>query len=158
MAEKPKPKIGPQWNAMSITSNCWIAMKMIVDSYNIKNVVEFGSGISTQLFSEIGINVLSFETNMNQIEASTKLAPKAIVRPWDGRSIPKIDGDMAFIDGPYGGKNREPSYKAVAESNIPLVICHDSHRPEDRKWIDKYFGDWKILKEEKLLIVLEKQT
>jgi len=154
MAEPPKGKV--QWNAMSITSDDWDIIKEVVESNNIKNVVEFGSGISTELFDESGVKVVSFETSMTQVEASIKAIPRADIRPWNGKSIPTIEGDMVLIDGPHGGKNREPSYKAVAESNIPLVICHDSHRPEDRQWVDKYFSSWDVLKEGKTLIVLRR--
>jgi len=156
MSEAPKPR--QVFNAMSITSEDWDIIKTIVGSHGVKQVVEFGSGVSTQLFREVGVNVLSFETNMEQIEVSEKLAPGAVIRPWDGKSIPVIEGDMAFIDGPHRGVNREPSYRAVAESKVRLVICHDSHRAEDRQWINNYFSSWTILEEGKYLIVLLRKT
>ena len=150
------PKKSAQWNAMSITADDWEIIKEVVESHDIKTVTEFGSGVSTKLLDGLGVKVTSFETSMTQIEKSIQSVPGAKIIPWNGKSIHEISGDMAFIDGPHGGKNREPSYKTVVESNIPLVICHDSHRPEDRKWIDKYFSEWQVLKEGKLLIVLSR--
>ena len=156
MSEPPKPRPKLKWNAMSITPDDWQMIKDAIELYNINSVVEFGSGVSTKLLSEMDVDVLSFETSMEQIESSSRATPNAVIRPWDGKSIPKIDGDMAFIDGPHGGKNREPSYRAVAESEIPLVFCHDNHRPEDRQWIDKYFKSWDVLEESKTLIALRR--
>jgi len=124
-------------NAMSINSDEWLALKRVTKDYEVKDVVEFGSGLSTGLFNDLGLNIRSLETNGRMVNGNVEL--------WDGESIQEIHSDMAFIDGPHGGKNREPSYRTVAESNIPIVACHDAHRAEDRVWIDKYFGGWEVI-------------
>jgi len=146
-----------QWDAMSITSEDWKIIKEFIGANNIKTIIEFGAGVSTQLFDSIGMKVTSFETMSRTINSTQRKAPRAIFKLWNGKSILKISGDMAFIDGPHGGKNRESSYRSVAESNIPIVICHDSQRPEDRQWIDKYFKDWDVLKEGDHLTVLRRR-
>ena len=146
----------PRWNAMSITQDDWEFIREVVEKYNVKSVVEFGAGISTQLFDSIGIKVESFETMPKILDQTRKITPNAILNLWDGQTIPEIKADMAFIDGPWYGKNREPSYKAVSESSIPLALCHDMKRPEDRQWVDKYFKDWKTISGTDNLLVLER--
>ena len=79
---------------------------------------------------------------------------------WDGKqAVDLAQYDMAFIDGPFGGVNREYSYKSIANSNIHLVACHDSNRKADKVWIDKYFDNWKKVCENPLktgLLILER--
>lgn len=145
-----------KWDAMSIHGDDWGVLKDIVERYGIKEVVEFGSGISTELLAGIGVKVRSFETKESTINRM-KDTPNTVFELWDGKEIPTIDSDMALIDGPHGGENRESSYRSVFESNIPIVACHDAHRAEDRKWIDKYFGTWNVIAEEpNTLRVLER--
>ena len=146
----------PQWNAMSITQDDWEFIKEMIKIQNVKSIVEFGSGVSTQLFDSIGIKVDSFETMPEMIEKTKKMTPSAVLNLWDGKSIPQISGDMAFIDGPWHGENREPSYRVVAESSVPIVICHDIKRPEDRQWVEKYFKDWKTISGTNNLLALKR--
>lgn len=147
---------GPKWNAMSIVPKDWDLLKSTIEKYGVKNLVEFGAGVSTQLFDSIGVKVRSFETMSEVISETERRTSGVTFELWDGKAIPKISGNMAFIDGPHGGKNREPAYKAVAESSIPIVACHDVSRAEDRVWVDKYFKDWKVISELKNLQVLER--
>jgi len=135
----------PIWNAMSITANDWEVLKGFISMNNIKSIVEFGAGVSTTLFDQAGVNVVSYETIPAMVEKTKEKTPNAEFIIWDGKTPPEIKErfDMAFIDGPHGGKNREPSYKAIAESAVDIVACHDAMRQEDRQWIDKYFKDWK---------------
>ncbi|HDY87260.1 MAG TPA: hypothetical protein ENH82_03985 [bacterium] len=144
------------WNAMSITEIDWTVLQNFIKEHNIKSIVEFGAGISTQLFDNLGIKIISFETEKRWADKIAKKAPNANIVLWDGKTDPEISGDLAFIDGPHHGENREPSYKAVFESNIPIVACHDVHRPEDMQWVQKYFADWKSIIGTNNLLILER--
>jgi len=146
----------PAWNAMSILEDDWDAIKNFVETNNVKRVVEFGSGISTQLLDKLGITVHSFETNPEQVKQLEKKLANTTFELWDAKTVPHIEGDMAFIDGPHGGKNREPSYRAVAESGIPFVACHDIHRAEDKQWVDKYFSEWEGVSGTNHLLILRR--
>lgn len=147
---------GPRWNAMSIVPKDWDLLKSTIEKYGVKSLVEFGAGVSTQLFDSVGVKVKSFETMPEIISETKRRTSEVVFELWDGKTAPKISGDMAFIDGPHGGKNREPAYQAVAESPIPIVACHDVSRAEDRVWVDKYFKDWKIISELENLQILER--
>lgn len=140
-----KQKDVPRWNAMSITADDWGMLKGFVEANNIKTITEFGPGISTELFDRMGLELTAYETNPQWVKRLGHKVPRAVIKQWDGKSMVRVEGDMAFIDGPHGGKNREVSYRSVYESDIPIVACHDRSRPEDKEWIDKYFAGWREL-------------
>ena len=64
------------------------------------------------------------------------------IRSWDGKNVQmkKYDYahfDLAFVDGPAGGENREWSTKFASEI-ADRVIVHDAGRVPERKWQAKY--------------------
>jgi len=135
-----------EWSAWTIAPTDWVVLRDVLKEKKIKKAVEFGSGTSTQLMDRFGIVVDSYETDEAHLERIRRLVSKANIILWNGSSPLTLgDYDLALIDGPSGGVNREPSYKAVAESKIKLVACHDYKRIEDAFWINKYFGTWKIV-------------
>jgi len=133
-----------EWSGWTLDPTDWIMLRDIIRERGLKRVVEIGAGASTILFERLGMEVISFETRPETLQEVLRKTHHADIRHWNGRYL-KIDEDfdLALIDGPFGGENREPSYKAIANSSIPLVACHDSKRKEDQVWIDKYFSTWK---------------
>ena len=128
------------YGGMGISKDEWKFMKSFLKTNKIDSVAEFGSGISTVLFAVNNIHVLSFETNNDLIQKNKYLQNIAFSK-WDGMNVLFIPPEYstAFIDGPFGGSNREFSYKSVSlANNIEYVICHDMHRKEDRDWVLKY--------------------
>lgn len=133
-----------EWSGFSITPTDWVVLRDVLRRFSIKRAVEFGAGVSTQLMDRMGIQVLSFETDPIHIEKIKRLVRYAKFILWNGVYPPVIDENyqLAFIDGPFGGEKREAAYKAVANSSIPFVACHDYKRREDSTWITMYFGGW----------------
>ena len=148
-AQKPsRPTL--QWSGWSLDPTDWIALRDFLIQKQIKNVVEIGAGVSTELLDRLGINVLSLETDPIHMEKIKRRVSNSVTfQQWNGLYPPNLSPkrQLALIDGPTGGENREPSYKAVAESKIQFVACHDCKRKEDKIWIDKYFGFWKKITE-----------
>lgn len=135
-----------EWTGWSLDPTDWVILRDFLIDKQIKNVVEIGSGLSTELIDRFGIHVLSYETDPIHMERVKKrVSERVVIQQWNGQCLPELDSkyQLALIDGPMNGSNREPSYKAVASSNILFVACHDYKRKEDKVWIDKYFGDWK---------------
>jgi glycosyltransferase involved in cell wall biosynthesis len=133
-----------EWSGWSLDPLDWVVLRDVLKERKIKKVVEFGAGISTQLIERLGIDVTAYETDEVFREEIKRRVSKANIVLWNGISPLTLgDYDLALIDGPVGGENREPSYKAVAESRIKIVACHDSKRAADRVWINKYFSTWK---------------
>jgi len=135
-----------EWSGWSLDPTDWIVLRDALKEKKIKTVIEFGAGVSTQLMDRLGLEVDAYETDEIHLERVKRLVSKANLVLWNGIS-PLVLGayDLALIDGPAGGESREPSYKAVADSKIKLVACHDYKRAVDGVLINKYFGTWKIV-------------
>jgi hypothetical protein len=141
---------GLPWGGMSINPIEWDFIKKIILEKKIKNVLEFGSGLSTLMMSSM-VSVLSLETDeewMKEIEKRRTPINNFEIRKWDGVSFP--DGeyrekyDLAFVDGPAGGENREFSYIKASE-HCNKIICHDGQRLPDLYWQKKYLqGKYKL--------------
>jgi hypothetical protein len=141
----PKPAL--KWTGWSLDPLDWIVLRDFLISEKIKNVIEIGSGLSTELMERLGIHVLTYETDpLFLLRMKRKVGKGVTIKQWNGFCLPEIDDKkykLALIDGPLGPVSREPAYKAVANSKIQYVACHDSNRAEDRALINKYFGKWK---------------
>ena len=135
------------WTGWSLDPLDWVVLRDFLISQKITGVVEIGSGLSTELMDRFGIHVLSYETDPIHMErVKRRVSSRVTLKQWNGYYLPTLDDSkyqLALIDGPAGGDSREPSYAAVANSDIPFAACHDHKRPEDKVWIDKYFSDWK---------------
>ena len=145
----------------TITYTDWRLLWKFINEKKVRSLVEFGPGLSTEILNRCGIKITSIETHPAIIKRLKDKMPDVHFNLWDGKQTVELNGqyDMAFIDGPFGGANREFSYKSVAESNIRFVACHDSKRKDDKVWIDKYFGKWEKICENPLktgLLILEK--
>jgi len=144
--QSPMPsRLALQWSPGTIDPTDWVVLRDFLIQRQIKNVIEIGPGLSTELMDKLGIHVLAYETSPIFAERIKRRVSKVIdIRLWNGQRLPEIDEkyQLAFIDGPAGGESRESSYQAIASSNVPLVACHDCKRLEDQVWIKKYLNDW----------------
>lgn len=147
--QMPKPSLSTlEWTGWSLDPTDWIVLRDFLIFRRIKNVLEIGSGLSTELMNRLNpdLHILSYETNPIHMErVKRRVGVQVVIKQWNGQYLPEVDMkyQLALIDGPLGGDSREPSYKAIASSNILFVACHDYKRKEDKAWIDKYFRNWK---------------
>jgi len=136
---------GFKWGNDHLTDKDWIFIKDILKEYDVKTILEFGSGLSSLLFATVVDKVLSFDEPTGYINKVIKCidGKKNELVVWDGKtvSLPPTYGetrfDLIFVDGPRGGENREWSTKYASE-NADLVIVHDAGRVNERKWQTKY--------------------
>lgn len=136
---------GIEWGGASITDKDWDYIKAILKEEGVKNILEFGSGLSTLLFNSIGLKVISYETRTEDIEKLKALGKDLDIRHWDGKGITlkeseKDSIDLVFVDGPGGGENREPSF--VIAKEFKRVLVHDAGRPVEMKWQLKHLSDF----------------
>jgi len=132
------------WGGSCITETDWKFIKSVLERYNVKSVLEFGSGLSTRLFIENGYKVSAFETNQTYFDHINKTVPNIAgsVTLWDGTYL-DIGGrfDLAFVDGPSAWKpsvgSREVSTR-IASEHSDLVIVHDCNRAPELKWQETY--------------------
>jgi len=139
---------GFEWGGGSVTNRDWLFMCDVFKTYNVKSVLEFGAGLSTLLIGNKIDTVVTFETQKEWIKKISELATGSNnhIFHWDGRNIDintddfkDIQFDLAFVDGPAGGQNREFSTKYASELSN-LVIVHDAGREWERKWQEKYLS------------------
>ncbi|MHA1816263.1 MAG: glycosyltransferase [Candidatus Heimdallarchaeaceae archaeon] len=142
---------GFQWGGSNITDRDWIFMKDILKEYEIKNVLDFGVGLSTLLIGTMTDTVVTFETEQKAIQNMVGLADpkKHLIKHWDGETVPDYKSpyeyDFAFVDGPSGGRNREWSTKYASE-HADLIIVHDAGRVAEKGWQTKYLeADFQLI-------------
>lgn len=131
-------KYGYTWGGSSLTHDDWLFIDQIIDKYNVKSVLEFGAGLSTCLFYEKGLNVVSLETDLKY----AKNIPESVkLLEWNGKDVLNLNDEWEFIfvDGPGGGQNREHSIKYASEHS-DLVIIHDANRSFEIKYQEQYLA------------------
>jgi len=145
-APKSKEINSIAWNGWTLDPTDWVVLRDVLIDRKVQSVFEFGSGTSTVLFDRMKLKVTSYETDKHwKMRMDKRTTNNVNICLWGGRQLINIEDhyDIALIDGPFGGENRERSYESIAKSDIPLVACHDMHRDADKKWVDKYFKNWK---------------
>ena len=133
------------WGDSSIFEEDWTLLKKVIDEYGVKSVIEFGAGLSTVLFNDLGLKVVTFENDERWIDSVKKLNPNVDIRIWDRQDYDiKEHFDMAFVDGPaawgpmlFGRRN---SIKAASEV-ADIVLVHDATRPGELLWQDTYLKE-----------------
>ena len=139
------------WGEYSITQKDWRFIKSHLEEIKPKRILEFGSGLSSLLMSEI-CEVVSFETDQEwkeKIEAKCTDKNNLTIKLWDGRNFPITDKplgyldkfDFCFVDGPKqckrGGIGRETA-TLIASQVTDHVIVHDAGRSEEEKHQRKF--------------------
>ena len=87
----------------------WAEISSVIDSKGVKSVIEFGSGVSTLLFANKGVSLVSFETDpkyMGMVKRMLKSTPNladtsnVTFRYWRNSTIREVGSfDLAFVDG-----------------------------------------------------------
>lgn len=136
---------GLEWGEFAITKIDWEIIKKIVEESEAKTILEFGSGLSSLLMSEI-TDVTSYETlekhyKLIDFKAKKRENNKLNIVLWDGKYFKGQKYDLAFVDGPVGidagGPGREISMKVAAEC-CDKIIVHDAQRTDEIRLQEKY--------------------
>jgi len=149
---KPIDDIELKFGGTDITEKDWMFINNILKTTKISTVLQIGIGITTSLFMKYCDKVIIYETNKNhellKAYSRVKDVSKLEFRFWDGKEIKEElpQFDLAFIDGPSGGGNREFSTKICAE-HAKILLIHDENRKEERMWRDKYVKDHFVMKQ-----------
>ena len=120
-------------------------MKETIEQNNVKNILEFGAGLSSLLFGITVDKVVTFEDKIGWITKIQDMANENNhIFHWDGKTLDledfQQDGlkfDMCFVDGPAGSTNREWSTKYGSEL-ADIVIVHDAGRAGEKEWQKKH--------------------
>jgi ADP-heptose:LPS heptosyltransferase len=134
----------------SLTDKDWTFIKRTLSAYKVKEILEFGAGLSSLLFETLPeiTKIYTFETHEGWIKKIRKLSTGKIeVIQWDGKDIPNdVCGGtcqypnhftFSFVDGPSGGASREWSTKYASEHS-DIIVVHDAGRDNERMWQERY--------------------
>jgi len=140
-------RFGYEWRGnggSAIGEDDWAFINDVVVEYRPIRILEFGLGLSTCMFDAIGCHTTTWETEQKYIDQFLKQTGlKPDIKVWDGKTAdinPMQKYQLAFVDGPLGGENREHSIRLAGE-NSDLVIVHDAFRPADASWQEKHLKD-----------------
>ena len=99
----------------------WKEIKEIIVKRKVKSVLEFGSGVSTLLFSNMGLKVLSLETKPRYMKfVKSMCSPKVALRVWNNKNANIKDHyDLSLVDGVL--PRNDQLRLAVKHSNIIVV-------------------------------------
>ena len=134
-------------------------MRPLVKALEPKRILEFGSGLSSLLLSEI-CEVVSYETDQKwaeKIKSKIKSHNNLTIKMWDGHTIPEelqmsidlaknhplgdVEYDFCFVDGPKsrnkGGVGRDVAME-IASQVTDHVMVHDAGRPDEETQQRKY--------------------
>lgn len=136
-------KYGMEFGGGSLTARDWEFIQQVIKEHDVKTVLEFGAGLSSLLLGHAGLSVDTFETSQGWIDKITALKNGSAglnVHLWDGKTEPselKPAYDLAFVDGPAGGQNREEATR-IASERARVVIVHDAGREFEKQWQAKH--------------------
>lgn len=150
--------INISWGAGKLAYSCWENLRRFIRQHEIKDVLEYGTGLSTELFLNEGLNV----TTMDIFERHSKLYSKhyfikdraKIIWYEDSNHLPKLDRtwDFVFVDGP---QERSREVKHACKYASKYLMLHDPNLGEQKffpndDWEEYEFKIWK--RKEKIII------
>jgi len=147
--DKNQMKYKLSWGGKEILEKDWDFIEQIIEDEGLKTVLEFGSGFSTLLMSELA-KVDSFDTRPERLtQVRTRLArgKEANFYLWDGKKKPdsgrvKKKYDLVFVNGPQsatmpGQTGRQVSIE-IAAKHSNRIIVHDAGKMHEAMLQEKY--------------------
>ena len=143
------PNVNIDWEAGKITRGDWRNIKKLLLQYDIRTLLEFGSGLSTEMFDlEPQLErIVSMDILGWHIERMKIALPRVQFILYKKNEVPKITEkfDMVFVDGPAGSRFHELT--AANRVATKVIFCHDWARGQDRVMLDER---WKTISKNKV--------
>lgn len=147
--DKNQERYDMTWGGEEIIEKDWDLIEQVITEEKVKTILEFGSGFSTLLMSQIA-KVDSFETNPERTKRTKDRLPrdrKVKLYSWDGEAKPdsgrvKEKYDLVFIDGPKSATmitqtGRQVSVE-IAIEHSDRIILHDAGKMHEAMLQEKY--------------------
>ena len=130
------------WGAGHVCWSTWRFLRRIIKRYNIKEVLEMGIGLSTELFVNEGLNVIGIDVLKQHVSLYQGLLPLKskeanAVFHWypDSQHVPNFDKlypgrkwDFVFVDGP---QRRANEVKLAMKLSNRFIYLHDPNLGEE---------------------------
>jgi hypothetical protein len=120
------------WGCGRINWNDAYALRDLVKQYDLKEVLEFGTGLSTEIWAILGIKVVSCDTLENHSKLFSELDSiknYADVIYYESGSLPDFDKlypgkkwELVFVDG---GQGRDLETEIAMKLSSKLIYLHD---------------------------------
>jgi hypothetical protein len=111
-------------------------MKKLIKEYNVESVLEFGSGLSTEMLAMEDIELWSCDILKWHSERMRYAVPGVKFIHYELGVMPEIDRkfDMVFVDGPSGDRSKELALANKVATK--LIFCDDWARGQDTVTMD----------------------
>lgn len=119
-------------------------LDLIKSNFKIGNVIEWGSGHSTEWFIKNKINVTSVESDkdyLNMVKRKFNVEGAHFVFENDTRYYPFVNGDyipydLALVDGRL--RNKCMSHARLIVKHVGFVVLHDAEREEYQEGVSLF--------------------
>ena len=151
------------WGAGHICWSSWNSLRDFIRANGIKEVLEIGSGLSSEMFVAEGLSVISFDVWREHVELYKEhqgLKDKAVFHWYDDALPPPVKKlypgrkwDFVFVDSP---QERADEVKVAMEVSSKYIYLHDPNLGEQSFFPN---DDWFPVdgKESKLFKKIERQ-
>jgi len=142
--------INIDWGGGKITRADWKRIRKVLREYDVKTLLEFGSGLSTELFSLEGLDeIWSLDILGWHVDRMKEALPEVKFINYVKGHLPEIDRkfDMIFVDGPAGDRSRELTVANMVATKV--IYCHDWGRGQETVKLD---NKWEMLDRNKLFV------
>jgi hypothetical protein len=126
------------WGGGKLAFGCWAGIRDILREYKIKEVLELGAGISSELFVNEGMDLVSFDVldfHITMLARSPGMRGFAKFHAYEYGKVPPIKElypgrkwDFVFVDGP---QERSREVKLAMEVSSKLIYLHDPNMGEE---------------------------
>ena len=126
--------INMTWGGGKITFGCWHFIRDLLREFGIKEVLEIGTGISSELFINEGIKLTSLDSleyHVNQFKINKHFSRYAeFIYYKDSLHIPDLGRkwDFVFVDSP---NERSNEVKYAMEISNRFIFLHDPNLGEE---------------------------
>jgi hypothetical protein len=122
---------------------CWSVINRILHNHRITSILEFGSGISTALFNNHGIDVVSYDTDPAYLKFIKSLNLANVeFRLWNNKKT-SIEGEfgLSLVDGAL--PRTRQLYYAMKHSRY--IAIDDFTDPESNKGLKEMLSGFELI-------------
>lgn len=127
------------WGAGHVNFTCWYTIREILRKNGIKEVLEFGIGLSSELFVNEGLKVIGFdacEPHVKRYQQLESIKNDAVFHYYedkkDGPNVEELypgrKWDFVFVDGP---QSRTREVEAAMRVARKFIYLHDPNMGEE---------------------------
>ena len=126
------------WGAGHIGHSCWYFIRKVLRALEIKELLEMGIGLSSEMFVAEGMKVIGFDVWKSHVELYQQhngLKENAVFHLYEDQTIPPVEElypgrrwDFVFVDGPQRRANEVALAMKLANK---YIFLHDPNAGEE---------------------------